>query len=357
TLVHVSTAFVHGCNTGTPAEPLPENLPALRGLDPERLYQSAREREAGDATTKAEVQQQQLRRRRSGPGESEALSAMKSLGHPNTYTFTKALAEHLLVRAVEAYNRRWGRGRRVLCGQCLSGGESGGGGGGDDGEPTQGLGGVALRLCVMRPSIIGPSWMFPWPGWTGERPSTVTGCLVLLLRRVVKTFNLGPHTSPVIPVDVVSRAIVHQALGWGHSSQDFDKSVCAKIKDWGECPSPKSVRVCLLKGISFHNVAWATGKPLVTAMMVHTGEPSTTLSHRKEVLLAQQQQGEGEGEGEEEGRMPSFREFSGLMYDYAVLRGLRPASEALAMRLSLAASSSSLTSSLRSPTPASYSGG
>ena len=43
----------------------------------------------------------------------------------------------------------------------------------------------------------------------------VSGCLVLLLQRTVKTFRLGPHPAPIIPVDVVSRAIVHSALGWG----------------------------------------------------------------------------------------------------------------------------------------------
>ncbi|CAN0427104.1 unnamed protein product, partial [Discosporangium mesarthrocarpum] len=153
-LVHVSTAFVHGRHSGAPTAPLPEALPDLEGLDPERIYHSARETHP--------------------PG---ALSALAFLGHPNTYTFTKALTEHLLVRA---------RPR-----PCL------------------------LRLCIMRPSIVSPSWVFPWPGWTGERPSTVTGCLVLILRRVTKTFLLGPHPAPIVPVDVVSRAIVHRALGWG----------------------------------------------------------------------------------------------------------------------------------------------
>lgn len=47
-----------------------------------------------------------------------------------------------------------------------------------------------------------------------------------------------------------------------------------------------------------------------------------------------------EAAGDEgEGRMPSFREISGLLYDYAVLRGLRPSFEALAMTSSFAAAS------------------
>lgn len=40
----------------------------------------------------------------------------------------------------------------------------------------------------------------------------------------------------------------------------------------------------------------------------------------------------GSGEFEGEGRMPSFQEISAFLYDYAVLRGLRPAFEAMAMR-------------------------
>lgn len=44
------------------------------------------------------------------------------------------------------------------------------------------------------------------------------GCQVLVLQRAVKTFRLGPHPAPIIPVDVVSRAIVLAAMGWGSGS-------------------------------------------------------------------------------------------------------------------------------------------
>lgn len=79
---------------------------------------------------------------------------MEELGYPNTYTFTKALGEHLLVRALTAHNRSTGKGEWNERGS--------------DSWPR-------LRLRIMRPSIVGPAWVFPWPGWTGEQPSTVTG--------------------------------------------------------------------------------------------------------------------------------------------------------------------------------------
>lgn len=108
---------------------------------------------------------------------------MADLGYPNTYTFTKALGEHLLVRALSAHNRRLDRlaaaaaaadveeggddeagGRLAAGGRGCSSGDSCG-----SPEPCR------LRLRVVRPSIVGPAWVFPWPGWTGEQPSTVTG--------------------------------------------------------------------------------------------------------------------------------------------------------------------------------------
>ncbi|CAM9966003.1 unnamed protein product, partial [Sphacelaria rigidula] len=133
TLVHVSTAFVHGRNSGTPSSPLPQRLPDLGGRDPGKLYRSAQ-----IATSKDEGRQSSGGAGAKGKGgRSDATNALKDLGYPNTYTFTKAIGEHLLARA-----RRCGGVR-------------------------------GLKLRVVRPSIVGPSWVFPWAGWTGEQPSTV----------------------------------------------------------------------------------------------------------------------------------------------------------------------------------------
>lgn len=166
--MHVSTAFVHGDNSGTPSSPLPQELPDLGGRNPERLYRSAQC--AGPAA---------------GGAAREAVDAMSELGYPNTYTFTKALGEHLLARALSAHNRRLDRqaaeSREVGgdVGGLAATGEAGAGQGGGRGAGGDSSASLAcprrLMLRVVRPSIVGPSWVFPWPGWTGEQPSTVTG--------------------------------------------------------------------------------------------------------------------------------------------------------------------------------------
>lgn len=46
-----------------------------------------------------------------------------------------------------------------------------------------------------------------------------TGSLVLLLKRIVMIFRSGSKPLPVIPVDVVSRVIVHSAFGWRGTSE------------------------------------------------------------------------------------------------------------------------------------------
>ena len=70
--VHVSTAFVHGGDTGTKEAPLPESLFSLHPFDPLEIYKSM----LGT--------------------QSYASAAMKELKFPNTYTFSKCVCEHLL---------------------------------------------------------------------------------------------------------------------------------------------------------------------------------------------------------------------------------------------------------------------
>lgn len=106
------------------------------------------------------------------------MNAMSDLGYPNTYAFTKAIGEHLLSRAVRAHNlrveKRWVSSRTAACMDETVGGTQEGEEQETDGM-RQGMGPCRLRLSILRPSIVGPSWVFPWTGWTGEQPSTVTG--------------------------------------------------------------------------------------------------------------------------------------------------------------------------------------
>ncbi|CAB1112580.1 unnamed protein product [Ectocarpus sp. CCAP 1310/34] len=180
-----------------------------------------------------------------------------------------------------------------------------------------------------------------------------TGCQVLVLQRAVKTFRLGPHPAPIIPVDVVSRAIVHSALGWGGpltssspAAAAAAANIMAAIPDIPGSPAAES-----RPDVVIRNLAWATHPVL------GLGDSSAIVARKRDPAVcgggvAQEGGGMADvvagraaectaavGSGAREGRMPSFREISGLLYDYAVLRGMRPSLEALAMRSSFAAAS------------------
>lgn len=162
--MHVSTAFVHGGNSGTPSSPLPQQLPDFKGRDPARLFRSAQNAPANGKPLPVGVG--------SGPGQ-EAIQAMRELGYPNTYAFTKALGEHLMVRALRAHNRKVTR----MASEGVRDGAEAAAASTEDEEQAEDGRALPCRLSlrVVRPSIVGPSWVFPWPGWTGEQPSTVTG--------------------------------------------------------------------------------------------------------------------------------------------------------------------------------------
>lgn len=303
---------------------------------------------------------------------------------------------------------------------------------------------------------------------------------MLLLQRVVKTFRLGSHPAPVIPVDVVSRAIVHSALGWG-AGVNSDSSSCASFSpesaaqnggEVGKQDENAAVKASSDESRAIAQSATRTegGISLSPSFMLETDESKIFVEQTGAVGRIEHKQGEGlldmrkdddddnimpanqelssgtsassiafpspgvvtsqkaaqtaatvgergQGDGRtrtsvhncgstdssnlksdmiasedvvirnlawatspfyhsavcssvpsarvegvgssgaeegtsrrgapavpgsahvEEGRMPSFREFSGLFYDYAVIRGLRPSIEALAVRTALAVAS------------------
>ena len=70
--VHISTAFVHGGNTGSKVNPLPEDLFDFQSFNPNEIYGSM----VGT--------------------QFYASKAMSDLGFPNTYSFSKSVCEHLL---------------------------------------------------------------------------------------------------------------------------------------------------------------------------------------------------------------------------------------------------------------------
>lgn len=92
-------------------------------------------------------------------------------GHPNTYTFTKCIAEHLL-------SERRGH----------------------------------VPLHIVRPSIISATWQAPYPGWIDSR-AALAGCLLYTGLGVIKVWRANPTSRlDVVPVDMVSDAILEAAF-------------------------------------------------------------------------------------------------------------------------------------------------
>ncbi|CAE7518927.1 ads-1 [Symbiodinium sp. CCMP2456] len=151
----VSTAFVHAVPPPS-TEALQERLVELRDFDAMELYRDAMSH-GGWAQT-----------------------AMRELGFPNTYTFCKAVAEHLVIRACDS---------------------------------------EGLDVRIVRPSIVGPAWAYPFIGWAGDKPSTIVGAGTLLAKRGVRAFrDAFDHPCPVVPVDMVADISV-KALGGAFSSE------------------------------------------------------------------------------------------------------------------------------------------
>ncbi|KAL8568138.1 hypothetical protein ACOMHN_027661 [Nucella lapillus] len=106
--------------------------------------------------------------------DSETVEALtrKLIGsRPNTYTYTKAMGETLLL------------------------------------EETKGL-----PVAIVRPSIVGASWEEPLPGWV-DNLNGPTGLLVAIGKGLLRCMCGNFHcTADLIPVDIVTNAII--AIAW-----------------------------------------------------------------------------------------------------------------------------------------------
>lgn len=149
-LVSVSTAYV----TPHPGDgtPIAETLAALPD-DSARLYERL------------------LR------GDLDQADILRRAGHPNTYTFTKSLAEHLLLA------------RR-----------------GD------------VPVTIVRPSILSASWRYPFPGWIDS--AAAFGAFVILIGlghlRVIKG-RRGTKLD-LVPVDEAAARVVEASLVTGETT-------------------------------------------------------------------------------------------------------------------------------------------
>lgn len=137
-MTDVSTAYVTAWREG----PIEEKLAHLP-RSAEELYQAILDGSRSEEELKAET------------------------GHPNTYTYTKCIAEHLLTA------------RR--------------------GE---------VPLNIVRPSIISAAWGGPVPGWI-DSAAAFAGCLLYTGLGIVRAWVADPSVRlDVVPVDVVSNRIV-----------------------------------------------------------------------------------------------------------------------------------------------------
>jgi len=98
--------------------------------------------------------------------QSNASAAMNDLGFPNTYTFSKCICEHLLLRCTNH------------------------------------------NTTIIRPSIVGPSVQEPYEGWAGDKPSTLIAAACLYLKNQYNLWAFRKELAPIIPVDVVCRFIL-----------------------------------------------------------------------------------------------------------------------------------------------------
>jgi alkyldihydroxyacetonephosphate synthase len=198
--VHVSTAFVHGGLSGTDDEPLSERLFPLGSFDANDLYSSMQST------------------------EFLASKAMRELRFPNSYTFSKCVCEHLLVKNSK------------------------------------------VRTTIFRPSIVGPACEMPFEGWAGQRPTTLVAAACLYLSYQWNLWSFGPYRVSCIPVDVVSRFLLSRAFAEGgfrdvvgvydsSSDEDFEKVSCASsaLADTVYAGDPESSNLPLY---TIHNATW-----------------------------------------------------------------------------------------------------
>ena len=105
-------------------------------------------------------------------GTSDEVALLRRSGHPNTYTLTKSLAEHLLLER---------------CGE--------------------------VPLAIVRPSIISASWQHPFPGWI-DSTSGFAGFVVLIGMGHLRAVVGRPGTRPdLIPVDEVATRMLEECRG------------------------------------------------------------------------------------------------------------------------------------------------
>lgn len=104
-------------------------------------------------------------------GSVNEKNVLHATGHPNTYTLTKSIADHLMVEK-------------------------------RDGIP----------LIIVRPSIISAAINYPSPGWI-DSPSTLAGFVIAVSSGMLRVVNADIDTVlDIVPVDIVAQVLINETF-------------------------------------------------------------------------------------------------------------------------------------------------
>ncbi|KAF2897500.1 hypothetical protein ILUMI_08676 [Ignelater luminosus] len=148
---------------------------------------------------------------------------------PNTYTYSKALAEGIVS---EEMNN--------------------------------------LPICIMRPSIVVPIWKDPLPGWTDNLYGP-TGLLIAAGKGILRSMFCDPQGfADFVPADIVANAFI--CVAWyflqNRDVQIYNLTSTAEIRvTWGEIiDMGKKIAA---KDMPFNWVVWYPGGSIKTSRLLH----------------------------------------------------------------------------------------
>jgi long-chain acyl-CoA synthetase len=160
---HVSTCYVAGYQSGYVAEEIRPGCPnaEISGFDAEKEVEIARRLVERIMEDRDDPTLPPPRRRLRSEGEARS----RALGWPNTYTYTKSLAEKLIAKRA-----------------------------GD------------VPFSIVRPAIVESAWKFPLPGWS-EGGNGSAACLLLGILGQRWTPTRDDLRLDLVPVDLVAKGL------------------------------------------------------------------------------------------------------------------------------------------------------
>jgi alcohol-forming fatty acyl-CoA reductase len=152
-------------------------------------------------------------------GDADERALLRETGHPNTYTLTKCLAEHLLVEE---------RGH--------------------------------VPLTLVRPSVVSASWRDPFPGWI-DSAAAFAGFVALVGAGRMRAVVARPESRiDLVPVDLVAERILAAAFE-GRAGGEGGASIVHAVAGLARSPSIEECRAWLTDFFARHPVDRRPGVP------------------------------------------------------------------------------------------------